>query len=329
MNNSINRILVTITLVFTLGAVSNVNAQDAHFSQYDALPVLLNPASTGMLKNTDMRIGAIYRNQWSSLATNFNTFAISFDAAFNDRWGFGAVMINDDEANVINNFSFAVSSAYQISDPNQSNYVLSAGVQLGFIYKRINTDQLIFDNQYDGYNFDSDLPTGETFDRSSRFMPDVNFGFSYVSTERNQKVNPYGQFSVFHITSPNESMIGSVASKLPLKWVVNGGAKIEINRELVLDPSILFMMQRQGQMIYGNLIAYYNLQQTPFTVLGGLSYRHQDAIAIHAGLKHNFNIFRISYDVNTSGLSEYSNNRGALEFSVIYQPGSRASRSIY
>ena len=318
-----------IGLVMTIAIGQKVNAQDAQISQFDAAPVMFNPANTGMLKFTDMRMATLYRSQWSSLSTSFNTFALSFDMAANDRMGFGAVFVNTDEANIINTSNFLLSGAYQVTDPNNTKYMITTGVQLGILYKRINTNDMVFDSQFYNTNFDRDLPHMETFTRTSRFMLDANMGVSYKSTDRTKKVNPFADAAIFHITTPNESFIGEEKSKLPMRVMGNIGARIEANRELIIEPSVIYNHQRKSSQFQPNVLAYYTVSGTPYQAIGGLSYRTEDAVIIHAGVRHNSNIFRISYDINTSGLGEYSNNRGALEFTVIYRPGRRSSRAIY
>ncbi len=329
----INRLSIqAIAVLLLLIAVcdfKNAKAQDAQISQYHAAPIMFNPANTGMLKFTDLRIAALYRNQWSSLATSFSTFGVSFDMAANDRWGVGAVFVNTDEANVISTSNFLVSGAYQISDPNQTKYVLSAGVQLGFMYKSVNVNGLIFDSQFDGNNFDSSLPTRENFARTSRLMPDANIGISFKSTDRRKRINPMADLAVFHVTAPDESFIDERKSKMPLRWMGSVGARVEVNKQILIDPSVVYMRQREAEQFLINAIGQYEVAGTPYRVIFGLGYRTNDAAIIQAGLRHNSNIFRISYDVNTSGLSDYSNNRGALEFTVIYRPGRRTSRAIY
>ncbi len=109
----------------------------------------------------------------------------------------------------------------------------------------------------------------------------------------------------------------------------NIGARIEVNRDLLVEPSVIYNRQRESQQFQPNVMAYYTVSGTAYQAIGGFSYRTEDAVIIHAGIRHNSNIFRISYDVNTSGLSTYSKNRGALEFTVIYRPGRRSSRAIY
>lgn len=322
------QLIITLAALAFLFAQKN-QAQDAQLSQYQAAPILFNPANTGMLKFTDMRVAALYRSQWSSLATSINTFGVSFDMGAGDRFGFGGAFVNTDAANVINTTSFMASGAYQITDPNQTKYILSTGIQIGILYKRINTNGLIFDAQFDGFIFDRELPSRESFDRTSRFMIDANVGFSYKSTDRTKKINPFADLAVFHLTMPNESFIGEQESRLPMRWMANVGARIEVNRSFLIDPSVIYMRQREANQFLATAIGYYEIEGTAYQAIGGLGYRTSDAVIIHAGIRHNSNIFRISYDINTSELSDYSQNRGALEFSVIYRPGRRTSRAIY
>lgn len=317
-----------VALMLVLAAASS-KAQDFQISQYDQAPIMFNPANTGMLKYTDLRVAALYRTQWSSLSTSFNTFAMSFDMALDKRWGVGGIFVNNDAASVINTSNFLGSVAYQITDPNNTKYMLTAGVQLGVLYKRLNVNEMIFDSQFDGFNFDNSINSMEQFDRFGKVMIDANMGISYKSTDRTKRINPFADFAVYNMTTPNESFISSVQSRLPMRWMASGGARVEINEKLVIDPSVIWMRQRQAQQFLFNAIAQYEISGSPYQVIGGLSYRSSDAVIIHAGIRHNANIFRLSYDVNTSALSAYSNNRGALEFTMIYRPGRRSARAIY
>jgi hypothetical protein len=55
-----------------------------------------------------------------------------------------------------------------------------------------------------------------------------------------------------------------------------------------------------------------------YSVVFGGSYRYQDAIVAHAGLKHRNNVYRVSYDITVSPLREFNNKMGAFEFSIMY-----------
>jgi type IX secretion system PorP/SprF family membrane protein len=306
-----------MTGMLLMGSIS-VQAQDPHFSQYDASPMVLNPATTGIFPGDEMRIGVNYRSQWGVLSSNIATTAVAFDMALTDRWGVGGVLVNHDLANVINSFGFVGSGSYTITEPTNKEFILSTGLQLGFIYKRTNNDELIFDSQYDGANFDNSLPTGETYLQMNRFMLDINWGFAYRMIDKTKTVKPYGGFSVFHLNLPNESLLSNEKSALPLRHVLTGGAVITPDDKWLIDPSFLVMKQRKATEINVGALAYYKLNDSFYEVLGGAYYRVGDALILHGGLKHNRNTYRVSYDLNTSPLKEFSNRRGGIEFSVVY-----------
>src|ERR1700761_7009157 len=53
-------------------------AQDIHFTQFDAVPLVINPAFTGNFDG-QYRAAAIYRNQWQSVTVPYVTYGASFD----------------------------------------------------------------------------------------------------------------------------------------------------------------------------------------------------------------------------------------------------------
>jgi Type IX secretion system membrane protein PorP/SprF len=65
-------------VMFLVMALSNhlIIAQDLRFSQWYNSPLTTNPANTGFIPASDYRIGANYRNQWSSVLTQpYRTFS--------------------------------------------------------------------------------------------------------------------------------------------------------------------------------------------------------------------------------------------------------------
>lgn len=318
MKEPIKKVQWSILLLLMIWGVTT-RAQDAHLSQYDALPVLMNPANTAMGDVTEMRIGLQYRSQWASLGSNFTTTAATYEMPFGDRFGGGVSIHAHNAADIFSTINFLISGSYLISDPSQRNWRLSTGIQIGFLYNRINMNELLFENQFDGSNFDPDLPSGEFLDRRATFSPDATIGLSYENTNDRKKINPHGGFAVYHLTRPRENFTGERALT-PLRYFVHGGMKININRDFSIDPRVMYMRQRSAQEIMFGAMANIELRQ-PYGLVFGAFYRNQDAAIIHAGFKHNQNIYRISYDINTSSLSTATNNRGAIEISVVYSPG--------
>jgi len=74
-----------ITFSFQL-ATNNCNAQDIHFTMYDATPVLSNPATAGVF-NGDFRGVLNYRSQWSNINGGYKTYSVNFDGGmFKNKW---------------------------------------------------------------------------------------------------------------------------------------------------------------------------------------------------------------------------------------------------
>ncbi|MCB9047123.1 MAG: type IX secretion system membrane protein PorP/SprF [Chitinophagales bacterium] len=76
---TISRVSLAVALAFTMQGTQHVQAQDVHFTQFNAAPLILNPAFTGNFDGK-MRASAIYRDQWRSVTVPFKTIAISVDA---------------------------------------------------------------------------------------------------------------------------------------------------------------------------------------------------------------------------------------------------------
>jgi type IX secretion system PorP/SprF family membrane protein len=303
-----------------------VRGQDSQFSQMETMPMLVNPATTGLFTNNDINLGAQYRNQWSSLSSSINTFALSFDMPMTDRWSLGGFLKNTDEIGIINTFNVVASGSYIITNPRNRYYVISAGLQIGMIYKRINTGKLTFDSQYDQNYFNTDLPSGENFIRQNTFIPDANLGFYYRNINQKILFNPYVGLSVFHIFYAKETFIDGSEGRLPLRYVGNAGTGINFNQDFNMEVNLYYQRQRDFNQWLVNVYAKYNIDRSEYQVIGGFGYRVGDAIIMHAGFKHGYNTFRFSYDFNISDLKTYTRNRGAIEFSILYVAGRKKGK---
>src|SRR5436190_11564884 len=101
MNNNQGRILWMMIFIISISPIGAM-AQDLHFSQWFNSPLTTNPANTGFIPDADYRLGANYRNQWSSIMTiPYKTYSIFGDAQlFRDRlengWlGAGGAILSD------------------------------------------------------------------------------------------------------------------------------------------------------------------------------------------------------------------------------------------
>ncbi|HXC05358.1 MAG TPA: PorP/SprF family type IX secretion system membrane protein [Bacteroidia bacterium] len=315
--------LFSFRLALLILASVSVQAQDFHLSQYDAAALYLNPALTGMYggEKGDYRISNDFRSQWSSLGSKpFTTIFLSYDQPYTigkKKIGLGAYLINE-RAGIghFNTLDFMVSGSYNIIEGSDKHY-LTTGLQMGFFNKSFNPSAYTYDAQYSSASgsFDNSLPTEESFGTTNMFRFDANMGIYYKYIAKESKVHPFAGFSIYHLNMPKESFTGQ-GTRLPMRFSLNVGCDITTSEKLVLTPVILYMTQARATELYMGVRAAYKIN-TQYSMVAGLNYRNQDAFVIDIGLKQDGHVFRIGYDINTSGLSPYTGGRGAIELSLI------------
>jgi len=318
----LNKNSIIVVLILTFCIVFNAKSQDFHLSQYSAAPLYLNPALAGQFDGT-YRVHAQYRTQWGSVSSKpFNSAAISFDMPYKN-FAFGAQILNNRAgAGNYNALGIAINGAYNFAISKNGFHKISLGVQGGIIQKSVDFNNLYFENQYTiagGGTFDQSLPTGETFGANSFMVPDVNVGILYYFGKDQSRFNPFIGYSLFHITQPTETFY-NVDNKLPMRQVVHGGVKINVSERVQLLPKGLFMQQQNDQELIYGLIIHYQLKKAGAILIFGPSFRSNDAFIIEGGLKLGNYEGRISYDYNTSSLSNYSDGKGGFEISLTYIP---------
>lgn len=309
-----------VLVVFTFAG--SLRAQDFHLSQYDAAPLYLNPALVGQFDGK-YRIHGHYRTQWGSVSSkSFKTAAISFDIPV-EKFAFGAQILNRRAgAGDYNDLGILLNGGYSFTVDKNEKHKISLGLQAGVIQKSVNFDNLYFENQYvtsGGGSFDQSIPNGETFGSSNFWIPDVNAGFVYYYGKDQIRINPFVGASVFHLTQPRETFYAT-DNKLPMRYVGHAGAKINISERIQLMPKFLFMRQRNAQEMNYGLMAHYHLKGAGVILLLGPTFRSADAFIIEGGAKIGNYEGKISYDFNTSSLSDFSEGKGGFEISLTYIP---------
>lgn len=309
-----------VLALIVLISVKTATAQDFHLSQYDAPPMFLNPALTGMFDGK-FRVHGHYRQQWMAVATKpFTTGGISFDMPIK-KFGIGAQVFNYRAgAGNYNALSALLSVGYDVVFDKKNNHHLALGIQGGIVQKSVDVNKLSYGNQYttaNGGGFDTGLPSGETFSNTNYLIHDINAGALYYYAKENARLNPFIGFSAFHLTQPSESFFGS-SNKLPLRYYVHGGVKVNINSRIQLLPKFIYMKQINDQELTATLLLHYYLSNSNTYLIFGPTYRNKDAAIIEAGIKKGSYTCRVSYDINTSTLKEVSNSRGGFEISLTY-----------
>jgi type IX secretion system PorP/SprF family membrane protein len=317
-------------LMMTVGFLGSLcsQGQDLHFSQFFNSPLTTNPANTGFIPDADYRIGANYRNQYSTIMTvPYKTMSIFGDAqVFRDRidngWmGLGGVILRD----VAGSGKLTSTKVYASAAYHQMiglNSLLTAGFNAGYVNKQINVTDLKFPDQFDGKFFDNQLPTDVILDRTSTGYFDMQVGMNYAYFPTDDLyVN--GGFSVQHINRAKESFFTNTSGyddRISPRYIGFLNASFKVNDLVIVNPIAYYTRQAESSELVAGAGLQYNLSGNGETqLLGGLFFRPGDAAIAMVGFAWKNVRLTFSYDATTSGLKNYNGARGAYEFAIIQQ----------
>ena len=317
-------------LSFLVGARDAFAQQLAQFSQYLHNPIVINPATSGVNENLNLKLS--YRNQWTGFTDAPNTYYVSVDGALTRpskgsslrtsrpgytevkrgkkgiNHGVGGYMVGVNYGAFTNNSMFLT---YALHMNLTSTIKLSLGVAGGFSSWRLNVEDIgVADPNDETYIY---LMTQGL--KKSFF--DMNSGLWVFSDKF------YIGFSSGQLL---ESQIRDIEipanARVSIHHFVTGGYRFTINSDLSLTPSLMFKNMRPAPSTVDiNVKANYKNQ-----LWGGLSYRTNDALVIIAGysIRDKINV-SYSYDVTLSEINSYS--AGSHEIVVGYKVFKAARKS--
>jgi len=307
-----------------------LSAQDIHFSQYFESPVTLSPALTGTDKSY-MRANLNYRNQWSIFGKGYQTTAFSFDMPLlrgkkkGSYLGAGLQVLND-KAGTTGlgrlNVAGSLSSILKVG----GNSLLSFGVQGSFNQRSINTGNVRWDNQFDGAAYNASLPSNETSGSQKKTFFDLGAGVAFIVNGNTDNMTSGDNFEMiigagaYHLTQPNVAFQGT--DKTNMRY--NGFLKMNFglgSSNISLQPTAGYWRQGTLQEInLGTYLRYQLKSESQFTgfergmaVSLGTFYRVNDAFFPILTFDYADYSIGISYDINLSSLSPYSQGRGGFE----------------
>lgn len=341
------RLNLSIVLFFFLGCVV---AQDVHFSQFTASPLLINPAFAG-LNNCDYRLAANARTQWNPISdgNTFSSFAIAADIGigrptrFNSFAGIG-LTLGSDIAGALryNTNHFGANFAYHFMIDRRGMSSLSIGLQATAYYRGLNLSKATYDEQFDNIlgAYNPNLPSNEAaFGRTNMIYFDAGLGALYSLRFRQERHSLYFGLGVNHLNQPNVSfestklvdMNGtstSAGQKLYLKTTAHGGGSFMLKDKLWLMPLFMFSFQGPAQQYHlGSLVKVQlgnkTLNKTFFAL--GAQYRGLftgrdlvDAVVLQTRLDVKSISIGFSYDINVSRLRLATSTFGGPELSIVY-----------
>lgn len=311
-----------ILLVLFSIPVSGLQSQDIHFSQFFEAPLWRNPSLAGIFTG-DVRVQAVYRDQWNSVTNAYKTGSLNAEYKLpvgkgNDFVTTGFQVLYD-KAGTIGWTSTHVLPAlnYHKSLSTDQNRYLSLGFMGGWVQRRFDPSKVTTNSQYDNGGI------GENFSNAQYNYLDGSVGMSYNS---NLNANPNNNFFIgaayHHFNRPNNSFYRNANIELYPKWVFSGGIKLGVSENAYLTVQADRSMQGEFSETVAGAMCGLKLGADPdnplYTIHAGTFLRWNDALIPVIKLDYTPFSVALSYDVNISKLKPSSYGRGGVELSVSY-----------
>lgn len=312
-----------ISVIIIFVAVATAFAQDIHFSQFYSTPMQTSPANAGNFGG-EWRAILNNKNQWNSFTNAYRTFAGSVDYSHEslfckgDLSGIG-IFLNRDVAGdgKFGTTQIMLNAAYYF--PFMSEKLLAgAGFSVGYARHGIRIDNLNFGSQYENDEFNEAMQSGEQWQKNA-------FGYfdCAVGTNVMLKLKPnwtaQAGFSAAHINMPRKTFLGSIDSRLPVKWIVHATADINAKDDFWIEPMFYCMVQQK--YLEFDIGALGRMNVNPISIQAvyfGIFARTSDAGILCAGVQYRNVRFLVNYDINLSKLTRISRGNGGVEFSLVY-----------
>ncbi|GAB4253025.1 MAG: hypothetical protein Kow0079_08280 [Vicingaceae bacterium] len=326
--------LIYISLFIVLFGFKQSDAQDIHFSQLYLMPMVLNPANAGAVYQ--QRATLLYRNQWSSVTTPYVSMKAGYDRKFKSRninsgyWAAGMYIYNDKAGDSEMSLTEAVfSGAYHL--PLSKYNLLGVGIQGGYFQKSANASSLTWANQFDGFEYNPNLSSNESFSDGTIAFGKLDASVGIVHTyQQESTLHPVLQritsgIAVHHLNKPSLETPNSIINdKLYYRWAIHTEAVINMSEKWQALPNVAYYYQGKLQEIYFGSAFMYQLQSAslrtnsvkPISMGLGANYRWKDAIAATLLFDYNNFLVGFAYDLNISTLKNASNMKGGFEIGL-------------
>ncbi len=324
------RVVWSLMAMFCILPGGHLRGQDVHFSQYDQVPLHLNPALAG-IGPEDVRFTAVMRSQWYAALVPYRTVMISADRKFwNPRKpeGFfsGGLSFYYDQAGEVPLSTAVLAAAGSYTWKVNSQNFFSAGMQMAVGQRRLEAAGFTFDSQYDGEVFDPTLPTHEQLDRESLLYPDLAVGLNWHARLPDRRTRADVGIGLFHVLAPRQNFyMTDKDSRMLRRFSLYFLPTIRLGEKV--DMSLRGTAQIQGayfEALAGGGLRLW-LRQTLSRELAlelGAGYRFNvlgDAVIPYALLQTGYWQFGFTWDINVSDFSVATNRNGGPELTLRHQ----------
>lgn len=319
-------------LLFAALFIISAPAQDLQFSQFNAIPQLLNPAATGFLPHGRHRLALQHRAQWDNTWTEnaYTGLAAAYDFRLCTRhnfWAFGLALTSDwaGSGAFFNRYGLLSAAYHQALGGGIYGTV---GFATGGLQYGLDKAKLRYDAQFDGYNYDPQRDNQEITLLENRFQPDMNAGFQIYQVRRGWMLGLAFQ----HLNQPTYSLLQAqedgnenrLGTGLALHGTLAFGRKQQgMTRFLLRKQSVIGANSQQWQLLWGGNWAWPLSKGSAFApgLLLRMNSRQDHALALgslvfETQLRFPNTTLRLSYDVDATPRTGHF--AGGLELSAAW-----------
>lgn len=314
---------------------SHLVAQDYHFSQFDKVLMVLNPATVGNFEGFE-RLSIQNRNQWIGAGTQFTTTMASAELTFGKTArktdpfvGLGILFLND----VGGDSKFGMTAGgISLSGnlPLSKSHRLSAGIQTSFNNRSADFSNLSFYSQWNGSGFDPSIPIDEPNQLASFSYVDAGLGIHYIFDKKSNSSSGGKElvfssgFFIQHINQPKLRYNALTLDRLNAKYGLYVSSKLGINTVAGIELKVAqFFQGPHYEGLYGSFYQVKLNRESKSTALRnekklgvGFYVRSSGALIPACFLDLGYFQMGVSYDQELSKLSRAY--RSSLEFTFSF-----------
>lgn len=296
--------------------------QDLHSTNYRYAPLYLNPALAGHFPGT-MRLGGNYRSQGNHLLYQgyesgqaFIDIPTALSFRDNDWSGIGIKAYSDQAGLLpVSSNGVILSLAHHLSLDKKQNNILSAGIQYGFIQRKLNEDEIVLESDH--------VDPGVHLNDRNRLLAyeenynDLNVGINFRSGKLSGNYFQIG-ISAFHLIQTNAQFL-SDPNFYNRRFTLHSLYKFRLADRFSLQPEIIVSIAEEARVIMPQLKSFFKLKKDKKNedlFYFGAGYRYGDAVQVILGMNFQGWDFGFAYDITVSSASTYNQMKGGLEVGV-------------
>ncbi len=314
-------------------------AQEVRFSQYQAAPLLLNPASPGAAQAPTLSLN--YRLQQLGVISYktgyFSTMLPLYpaNATYEDLpiGGLGLGVMSDlaGEQNELRTFQFDLSGAYNLRLNTAQTHYVTLGLQASLLQTNLDYSALIWPSQVTFRGPDGPPPSTAQFEDQTSVLR-FNTGFIWVFdptrniTQKVSRTRWHLGASVGNLNRPDYSFLNDDSQVLAEVYRVHGGVDIRASPRISVQPGFFIISQNTRTQYTGGGTVSIHLRpealsgsENDFRLRVGGWYRYDDAAVLLIGGSSPRTTAALSYDLNASSERTGIGRQNTVELSIAYR----------